>query len=496
MEYKSFNFSVLGFSLFFGSFNLAEAQENKIPNIIIINADDLGFGDVSCNGQHTLITKNIDKLSAEGLNFKDAHSTAATSTPSRYSLLTGYYPSRNKSANVLRGDAALIIDTKRQNLPNMFQNAGYVTGVVGKWHLGLGSEETKLDWNITVSPGPNEIGFDYSYLLAATNDRMPNVFLLNGDVVNLDPNDPIEVSYKKNFPGQPTGKENPELLRLHTSMGHGNSINNGVSRIGFMKGGKKALFIDENMADTFLIKAKNFVSRNVDKPFFLYYALHEPHVPRLPNQRFLGKSGMGTRGDAILEADWCVGEFIKHLDSLNLRENTIIIFTSDNGPVLDDGYEDGAEEMVGDHKPAGPYRGWKTDFYEGGTRIPFIVSWKSHIKPGISDALISQADLFPSFAAFLKQDCIDVDGENNIRALLGKSKKGRKYITLEGYRRKVAFRENEWVYIPAYGKNGEELYNLKTDIAQKHNLAKEKTRKLNKLKAKYEKLSANRLSED
>jgi arylsulfatase A-like enzyme len=164
--------------------------------------------------------------------------------------------------------------------------------------------------------------------------------------------------------------------------------------------------------------------------------------------------------------------------------------------VLDDGYKDGAEELVGDHKPAGPFRGWKTDYYEGGTRIPFIVSWKSHIKPGISNALVCQTDFLPSFAAFLNQDCIPVDGQNIMKALLGKSKKGRKNLILEGYRRKVSFRENEWAFIPAYGKRDAELYNLKNDIAQKHNLAKQNPKQLEKLKAKYEAMSANCLSED
>lgn len=469
---------------------------NQKPNVIIINADDLGYGDISCSGQQTLITPNIDQLAKDGLLFRDGHSSAATSTPSRYSLLTGYYPSRNKDANILPGDAPLIIDTKRQNLPSMFKSAGYATGVVGKWHLGMGEKGKVTDWNRHISPGPNEMGFDYSYLLAATCDRMPNVYIDNGNVVNLDPNDPIEVSYKKNFPGIPTGKENPELLRLHPSVGHSQGINNGVPRIGYMKGGKKAMFVDENMADTFLVKAKRFVAVHKDEPFFLYYALHEPHVPRLPNERFLGKSGMGTRGDAILEADWCVGELLKYLDEQGIRENTIIIFTSDNGPVLDDGYKDDAEELVGTHKPAGPYRGWKTECYEGGTRVPFIVSWKGHVKPGVSDALVCQMDFLPSFAAMLHQPCIPTDGENVIRALLGKAKKGREQLILEGYYRNVSFRLNSWAYIPAYGKKSAELYNLKKDIEQKINLAEQNPKQLKKMQAMYEVLKLKSQKED
>jgi arylsulfatase A-like enzyme len=468
----------------------------KQPNVVIILADDLGYGDISCNGPNRISTPNIDKLAQTGLNFSDGHCTAATSTPSRYSLITGFYPSRNKNAHILPGDAALIVDTERQNLPKLFQNAGYATGIVGKWHLGLGNGQA--NWNKKLSPGPNEIGFDYSYLMAATNDRMPNVYIEDGHVVNLDPNDPIEVSYKKNFPGQPTGKENPELLRLHPSVGHSNGINNGIPRIGFQKGGKAAMFIDENMADTFLLKAKTFVKSHKDEPFFLYYALHQPHVPRLPNERFLGKSGLGTRGDAILEADWCVGEFIKTLDELALRENTIIIFSSDNGPVLDDGYKDEAKELNGNHRSSGPFRGGKTSYYEGGTRVPFIINWKKHIKPGKSNALVSQLDFMASFGAFLKQDCIKTDGENMMSTFLGKSKKGRNSLICEGFG-DVSYREKNWVYVPARTKGKKtfepELYDLSRDIEQKKNLASIEPEILKSMAGRYEKIRLETLSE-
>ena len=155
------------------------------------------------------------------------------------------------------------------------------------------------------------------------------------------------------------------------------------------------------MAELFLNKAKQFVNINKEKSFFLYYGLHQPHVPRVPNERFVGKSGMGPRGDAILEADWCVSEFLKELDKLGLTENTIVIFTSDNGPVLDDGYKDQAEELVGDHKIAGPLRGGKTSMFDGGTRIPFMLRWPAQVKPQVSDAFICQMDLLASFAALL-----------------------------------------------------------------------------------------------
>ena len=267
----------------------------------------------------------------------------------------------------------------------MMQEAGYVTAAIGKWHLGMG--DGNVDWNKTVKPGAKEIGFDYSNLIAATNDRVPTVYIENGRVVGLDPADPLDVGYNKNFDGEPTALTNPEILKMHWSHGHNQSINNGIPRIGFQKGGKSAMWVDEDMADYFTGIAKDFMTNHKDKPFFMYFGLHQPHVPRVPHGRFVGTSGMGPRGDAILEADWSVGELMAHLDKLGLLENTLVFFSSDNGPVLDDGYKDQAVELLGQHKPAGPLRGGKYSLYEAGTRVPFFVYWKGQIKPAVSDAM-------------------------------------------------------------------------------------------------------------
>ncbi|MBI9063320.1 MAG: arylsulfatase [Marinilabiliaceae bacterium] len=476
----------------------AEA-EVKQPNIVIIYADDLGYGDVSAYGVGELNTPNMDRIAHEGIRFENGYATSATCTPSRFSLLTGQYPWRNDRAQVLPGDAPLLIDPAQPTLPKMLQAAGYETAVVGKWHLGLGAGNT--NWNQQVRPNANDVGFDYTYIMAATNDRVPNVFVENGNVVGLESNDPLEVSYRKNFEGEPTGKANPELLKMMYSHGHDMSINNGISRIGYQRGGKSAQWIDENMADTFLVRAQQFVKIKRDKPFFLFYTLHQPHVPRVPHSRFAGTTGMGPRGDVIAEADWCIGEFLKTLEEEGVLENTLIIFSSDNGPVLDDGYVDDAAEKVGDHTPGGMLRGGKYSLYDAGTRIPLMVMWKGKIKPAVSKAIVSQVDLFASLAQLAGQPLPENDSKNLVDAFLGKSQNGRESVVIEGLGHRTAFRKGDWVLIPPYkgskmvpwGVDTEtgfgydvQLYNIKEDVGQANDLASERPEKVDELMQEYQ----------
>ena len=499
---KHFITSLLILIIFFSVGNALAQQEKtkkKLPNIIFIYADDLGYGDVGAYGATELKTPNIDKLAKGGIRFTNGYATSATCTPSRYGLLTGVYPWREKDAKILPGTAPLLIKTSQMTIPKMLKEKGYFTGIVGKWHLGLGNGS--LDWNQKITPSPNEVGFDYSYIMAATQDRVPTVYIENGTVVGLDPKDPIEVDYNKNFEGEPTAISNPELVKMKWSHGHNNSVVNGIPRIGFMKGGKSAIWNDEEMTNSFLEKANDYVKIHKNEPFFLYYAIQQPHVPRTPSTRFAGKSGLGPRGDVILEADWAIGEFMKTLEKEGLLENTLIVLSSDNGPVLNDGYYDDAVEKLGKHTPTGPLKGGKYSLFEAGTRVPFIVNWKGKLKPAISDALVCQVDLLSSLASLVGSNVRTKDSVNLINAFTGKSTKGRNDLVLEA-NSKTAFRKGDWAMIPPYkgplvnievniktGNNKEyQLYNLKEDIAQNNNLAKSNPEKLKEMIACFNKI--------
>lgn len=480
-------------------FILVSCKSNAIksrPNIIIVYADDLGYGDVSSYGVGKLQTPNLDKIATKGSRFTNGYSSSATCSPSRYALMTGTYPWRNKRAKILTG-ANLIIDTLEMTLPKMLKNEGYQTGIVGKWHLGLG--DSKIDYNQRISPGPNEVGFDYSFIMPDTQDRVPTVYMENGTVLNLDPSDPIEVNFDENYEGQPTGKDNPELLSMKWHHGHNGTIVNGVSRIGFMKGGEQAKWSDIDMADEFLNQAKKYIDKVKGNPFFLFYTLQQPHVPRTPHPRFEGVSGMGPRGDAIVEADWCIGALYYHLEENNLLENTILIISSDNGPVLNDGYYDDAVEKLGNHTPAGNLRGGKYSLFEAGTRVPFITYWKGKIIPQVSDQLVSQIDFLNSIASLIGSDIRSKDGVDLSTVLFQNNGEGRSELVTEAMTR-TAYRNQNWVLIPPYpgpksnmnvgvelGNDSEyQLYNLDKDLPQQKNLAQSNPQKLKEMIEGYQ----------
>jgi arylsulfatase A-like enzyme len=469
---------------------LGFSQQQEIrPNVVIILADDIGYGDLGWMGAKTIETPNVNRLGNEGIRFSNCHATSATSTPSRYGLLTGMYPWRREDTGIAPGDAAMIIKPEQYTLADMFKNAGYATAAVGKWHLGLGDKAGKQDWNGEVTPGLKDIGFDYSFIMAATADRVPCVFIEDGRAVNLDKNDPIEVSYTTPFAGEPTADTHPELLRMLPSDGHNMAIVDGVPRIGYMRGGKSALWHDEDIADRITDKAIQFMAATDKKPFFLYFGTNDIHVPRVPNQRFTGRSSMGARGDAILSFDYCVGRVMHALDSLGIADNTLIVLSSDNGPVLDDGYQDRAVELLGTHKPGGIYRGGKYSIFEAGTRVPCIVWWKKGIaEPAVSNALVSQLDFFASLSVLVKSKIpanAAPDSKNELNALLGKIRNARNYLIEQNVNNTLSVVSGNWKYIelsqgPAMNKgtNTElgnlpevQLYNMKTNPEETQNVA-------------------------
>jgi len=454
------------------------------PNIILIYADDLGYGDVGCYGATRVKTPNIDRLAREGLRFTDGHSASATCTPSRYALLTGEYAWRKKGTGVLPGNASLIIPRGCPTLPGELKRAGYATGVVGKWHLGLGTGE--IDWNGEITPGPLEVGFDYGFIVPATGDRVPCVYVENHRVVGLDPKDPIRVSYGRPIGDMPTGKANPNRLKLHPSHGHDQTIVNGISRIGYMTGGTSALWVDEDMAGALTSKATRFIEDHAGVPFFLYFATHDIHVPRVPDARFAGKTEMGPRGDVIAQLDWCVGEILATLDRRGLANDTLIIFSSDNGPVVDDGYRDEAVKKLGGHRPAGPLRGGKYSAFEGGTRVPFLVRWPARVKPAVSTALVCQIDLMASLASLVAQKLGENDAPDSfdvLAALLGDSAQGRDHLV--EHASVLSLRHGGWKLIEPgngprvfantnteTGQAGEfQLYNLEEDLGETKDVA-------------------------
>ncbi|GLR72602.1 sulfatase family protein [Agaribacter marinus] len=483
----------------------ASKKSTDKPNVLIFYVDDLGYGDIGAYGAK-VATPNVDRLAAGGIRFTDAHSPAATCTPSRVSMLTGRYAFRNKAA-ILPGDAPLAIDHNGYTLPDLFSKAGYKTAVVGKWHLGLG-EGGYLDWNKAVKPGPIELGFDYSFLMPATGDRVPTAYLENHHIVGLEENDPIQVTYDRQKIGQrPVGRENPELLKQQADDQHSDTIVNGISRIGYMAGGKNAEWVDEDFPFVFTDKAIDFIKDVKDQPFFLYFPFHDIHVPRVPNKMFEGKSGMGPRGDAILQMDWMTGKIVDALEAEGLLENTLILFSSDNGPVLDDGYADQAVELLGDHDPSGGFNGGKYSAFEAGTRVPMIAYYKGKINAGVSDALFSHIDFYASFADMLgitlKNDEA-IDSQNVLPALFDAEKSGVEWSLQEAFT--LGLRHNQWKYIapfdgttPAWLSNKTVdaalrphamLFNLAEDAAEQHNVIEQYPDILKRMEDKLKKIKA------
>lgn len=505
-------FSLLPLVVLAGSLGAAPASNR--PNIVIIVADDLGYGDIAPYGAKGVDTPNLDRLAQAGLRFTQAYAPSSTCTPSRYALLTGEYGWRQppQRTSILDGDAPLAIRPGTSTLPALLQNAGYATGLIGKWHLGYGDGQTAVDFNGEIKPGPLEVGFTSAFYIPATVDRVPCVFIENRRVHGLDPADPIAISYTKRIGPDPVGHERPDLLKVPADRQHADTIINGISRIGHMSGGRAARWVDEDLADVITRRAVAFLEQHRGRPFFLLFGLHDPHVPRMPHPRFRGRSRLGIRGDAIAQIDWSVGEITRALERLKLTENTLVLFTSDNGPVLYDGYFDGARETNGTHQPAGGLRGWKYLRFEGGTRVPLIASWPGHVPAAATtDAMFCLVDLLATTAAITGTKVpagVAIDSLNLLPLLLGKSKLSpRQNVVQHGIGNTLALRSGDWKYIPpnpdsatgiGRGANPEDkrfaeaiipeplLFNLAEDPAETRNLATSRPEKLRELAAELQ----------
>jgi len=488
-----------------GDFDHGVDKLKRKPNIIVIMADDLGYGDVSCYGATELETPNIDFLASRGQRFTNGYCSASTCTPTRYSMLTGIYAFRGKRTGIAPPNAPAIIKPGTQTVATILKEAGYRTAVIGKWHLGLGPESSGSnrkggpDWNGMLKPGPLEIGFDTCFLLPTTNDRVPQVYVKDHRVLNLDPNDPLWVGNKKPSEDHETGKTHRDTLKMDWSHGHNSTIHNGISRIGFYTGGTKARFRDEDLADKWVEQSRKFIADNKDNPFFLFFSSHDLHVPRMPHERFQGKTKLGFRGDSIVQLDWCVGELLKSLREHGIEKDTLVVFCSDNGPVLDDGYKDFAIEKIGKHRAAGPFSGGKYSVYEGGTRTPFISYWPGKIAAGINEEMVCTIDFAASFAALAGASVPDghcTDSIDLSSVLLGQSgAEGRDHLVQQNnggngtFGLRVIEKDHDWK-LHRYDKMRANnvvverqlaitkvpqfmLFDLKTDPQEKNNIADE-----------------------
>lgn len=475
------------------------------PNIIVIMADDLGYGDVSCYGG-AIQTPHIDRLAAEGTRFTSGYCSASTCTPTRYSFLTGTYAFRVKGTGIAPPNSPALIPAGTTTTASLLKEAGYATAVIGKWHLGLGEQGVGPDWNGKLAPGPLEIGFEHCYLLPTTNDRVPQVYVADHHVENLDPADPLWVGRKKPSDDHPTGLTHRDELKMDWSHGHNSTIHNGISRIGFYTGGHQARFRDEDLADQWVDHSKAWMKQHSDEPFFLFFSSHDLHVPRMVHERFQGVTEQGPRGDAIAELDWCVGELIDAVEAMSLTEKTLIVFCSDNGPVLDDGYHDDAAEKIGEHDPNGSFTGGKYNVFEAGTRTPFITRMPGTIPASVSDEMVCTIDMAASFASLVgssipKDGCLD--SLDVLGAMMGvDGAKGRESLLQQdngssgcfGYRRgdwklnrhpKGKSRNNNMRLqgrdVPPWA-----LYNLKVDPAETTNLKEVNPEAFEEMKAELE----------
>lgn len=412
-----------------------KTTENGKPNVIILNVDDLGYGDIGCYGATKVKTPNIDRLAQEGRSFMDAHSSSAVSSPSRYGLITGEYPCRKGMWAPIFMNEVLQVDTARTTIADVMKHAGYSTAIIGKWHLGFQTEKP-MDWNKKLYPGPLELGFDYYFGVPILNSHPPFVYVENHHVVGYTPDDPFVCGKKA---------ETEEFDEKF-----------GLKDIGGAVAAHK-LYKDREVGTTLKEKAVQWIKDHKNAPFFLYYATTNIHHPFTPAERFVGTSQAGRYGDSIHELDWIVGEIMKTLEEEGLADNTLFIFTSDNGAMMNRG---GQDAWKAGHHMNGKLLGFKFEAWEGGHRIPMIARWPGKIPAGsTSDMLMSNVDLLATMAALTGYELKENDGPdsfNMLPAITGNSKKQiRDHIIIcPSHKSHLSIRKDNWVYIPAQNGGG------------------------------------------
>lgn len=413
----------------------AAVTQNSQPNVIIINADDVGYGDTGAYGATKVSTPNIDRLAEEGRLFTDAHSASAVCSPSRYALITGEYPARKDFWYPIFVRDTLQVDSNQMTIGDVMKEAGYSTAAIGKWHLGFGNEYP-VDWNKELKPGPLELGFNYYFGVPVLNSHPPFVYVENHHVLGLEEDDPLEYGKKAKT------REFDEKF--------------GIDEIG---GGKAAheLYKDREMGDTLTEKAVEWIKENRNDSFFLYFAPPQIHHPFTPAPRFIASSDAGRYGDWIHELDWMIGEVLNTLDEEGLTDNTLVIFTSDNGGMFNRG---GQNAWEAGHRLNGDLLGFKFGAWEGGHRVPFIARWPGNIPAGTeSDELISNVDIIAMLAALVEHPLEENEGPdsyNILPALTGSPEEPiRDHLIISPSQRShLSVRKGKWMYIPAQGEGG------------------------------------------
>ena len=404
------------------------------PNVVVIFADDLGYGDLGCYGATKVKTPNLDRLAAEGRRFVDAHSASAVCTPSRYALLTGEYPHRRNLSKPVFLKTGLVVDTNQQTIATVMKDAGYATACIGKWHLGFG--QAAPDWNGELKPGPLELGFDYYFGVPVVNSHPPFVYVENHRVVGLVPDDPFV------FGKQANTRVFPEKM--------------GMTQIGGADAAH-ALYDDEAVGTTLAGKAVDWLKARGKKPFFLYLATTNIHHPFTPAPRFQGTSQCGPYGDFIHELDWITGEVMSTLEKQGVADNTLVIFTSDNGGMFNVGGQNAWDDG---HRLNGDLLGFKFSAWEGGHRVPFIARWPGRIEAGsVSDQLVSNIDMIATLASLTGGQLIQGQGRDSVNilpALTGNPTTPiRDHIVLAPSKpTHLAIRKGKWIYIGAQGGGG------------------------------------------